>query len=133
MILTPAHEISFGTAGLGGLYKPVSTDEAYAVLETACSAGIRYFDTAPHYGNGSSERRLGDFLREKSSWLLSTKVGRILAPDANPPNVTNNFHSALPFKQSFDFTYDAVMRSVEDSYQRFGLNRIDILYIHDIA
>ncbi|WP_227268155.1 aldo/keto reductase [Roseobacter weihaiensis] len=133
MILTPDHTLSFGTASIGGLYKPVSSDEAHAVLQSAWDAGIRYFDTAPHYGNGSSEHRVGDFLRDKSGWVLSTKVGRVLTPDANPPDAINGFYSALPFKQHFDFTYDAIMRSVEDSFQRLGLNRIDILYVHDIG
>lgn len=133
MTLTSDHTLSFGTASLGGLYKPVSPEEAQAVMQTAWDAGIRYFDTAPHYGNGSSEHRLGDFLRDKDGWILSTKVGRILTPDASPPTVTNGFYSALPFKQHFDFTYDAIMRSVEDSFQRLGLNRIDILYVHDVG
>lgn len=133
MILNSDHQLSFGTASLGGLYHPVSPDEAREVLQTAWDSGIRYFDTAPHYGNGSSEHRLGDFLRDKKDWVLSTKVGRILTPDADPPAVINGFHSAAPFKQHFDFTYDAIMRSVEDSFQRLGLNRIDILYVHDIG
>ncbi|WP_171102088.1 aldo/keto reductase [Ruegeria sp. HKCCD7255] len=133
MTLPPDQQLSFGTASLGGLYRAVSYDDAQAVLQTAWDAGIRYFDTAPHYGNGASEHRLGDFLRDKSGWILSTKVGRILTPDTNPPAVTNGFHSALPFKQHFDFTYDGIMRSVEDSFQRLGLNRIDILYVHDIG
>lgn len=133
MVLTSNHALSFGTASLGGLYHPVSTEEAHAVLQTAWDAGVRYFDTAPHYGNGASEHRLGDFLRDKTDWVISTKVGRILTPDAHPPEVVNGFHSALPLKQHFDFSYDAIMRSVEDSFQRLGLNRIDILYVHDIG
>lgn len=80
-----------------------------------------------------SEHRLGDFLREKSDWLLSTKVGRVLTPDASPPATVNGFHISAPFQQRFDFSYDAIMRSVEDSFQRLGLNRIDILYVHDIG
>ncbi|UWQ18044.1 aldo/keto reductase [Jannaschia sp. M317] len=133
MILTPDHTLSFGTASIGGLYAPVTSEAAHEVLQSAWDAGIRYFDTAPHYGNGASEHRLGDFLRDKSDWILSTKVGRILTPDRNPPAVVNGFHSALPLKQHFDFGYDAIMRSVEDSFQRLGLNRIDILFVHDIG
>ncbi|MEV8467652.1 aldo/keto reductase [Fluviibacterium sp. DFM31] len=132
-MLRPEHRLSFGTGGLGGLYRPVSEAEAEAVLEAAWDAGIRYFDTAPHYGHGMAEHRLGRFLRGREGWLLSTKVGRILTPDADPPAEINGFHSALPFRQRFDFTYDGIMRSVEDSYQRLGLNRIDILYVHDIG
>ncbi len=132
-MLTSEHTLSFGTASIGGLYKPVSTTEAQEVLQTAWDEGMRFFDTAPHYGHGASERRLGDFLRDKDGWILSTKVGRILTPDATPPEVINGFHSALPFQQKFDFTYDAIIRSVEDSFQRLGLNRIDILFVHDIG
>ncbi|MEX0348165.1 MAG: aldo/keto reductase [Paracoccaceae bacterium] len=133
MILTSDHTLSFGTASLGGLYKPVSARAAHEVLQTAWDAGIRYFDTAPHYDNGSSERRVGDFLRDKDGWVLSTKVGRVLTPTATSPEVVNGFHSSLPFRQDFDFTYDAIMRSLEDSHQRLGLNRIDIVFVHDIG
>ncbi|SIN76799.1 aldo/keto reductase [Vannielia litorea] len=132
-MLREDHRLSFGTGGLGGLYRPVGEAEAEAVLEAAWEAGIRYFDTAPHYGHGMAEHRLGRFLRGREGWLLSTKAGRILTPDRDPPAVVNGFHSALPFRQRFDFTYDGIMRSVEDSYQRLGLNRIDILYVHDIG
>ncbi|MEM7091128.1 MAG: aldo/keto reductase [Pseudomonadota bacterium] len=133
MLKAEEHALSFGTSSLAGLYRPVSEHQAQAVLHTAWNAGIRYFDTAPHYGNGSSERRLGNFLRDKDNWVLSTKVGRILTPDASPPKTVNGFHAALPFKQHFDYSYDAIMRSVEDSFHRLGLNRIDILYVHDIG
>ncbi|MDO6732558.1 aldo/keto reductase [Marinovum sp. 2_MG-2023] len=132
-MLTENHRLSFGCGGLGGLYRPVSDGEAQDVLAAAWDHGIRYFDTAPHYGHGASEHRLGRFLRERQDWVISTKVGRILSPDSNPPEVVNGFHSALPFRQRFDFSYDGIMRSVEDSYQRLGVNRIDILYVHDIG
>ncbi|WP_299732554.1 aldo/keto reductase [uncultured Tateyamaria sp.] len=132
-MLNDTHRLSLGTAALSGLYRPVARVDAQQVLETAWDRGIRYFDTAPHYGNGASEGLLGDFLRERSGWVLSTKVGRVLSPDANPPPVVNGFHNAWPLKQRFDFTYDGIMRSVEDSFQRLGLNRIDILYVHDIG
>ncbi len=132
-MLTENHRLSFGGAGLAGLFKPVSEEEAEAVLNAAWDQGIRYFDTAPHYGNGMSEHRLGRFLRTRDDWIISTKVGRILTPDGTPPAVVNDFHSALPFKQAYDFTYDGIMRSVEDSFNRLGLNRIDILFVHDIG
>jgi len=132
-MLNETHQLSFGCSGLAGLYQPVSDRDVEEVLNAAWDSGIRYFDTAPHYGNGASEQRLGQFLRNKTGWTLSTKVGRVLRPDPNPPAIVNGFHNALPFKQSFDFTYDGIMRSVEDSYQRLGLNRIDILYVHDIG
>lgn len=132
-MLTNNHKISFGCASIAGLYKPVNDVDAHDVLNTAWNAGIRYFDTAPHYGNGVSERRVGDFLRDKSDWLISTKVGRILTPDPIPLSADRQFRNGLPFKQAFDFSYDAIMRSVEDSFQRLGLNKIDILYVHDIG
>ncbi|TCL10314.1 D-threo-aldose 1-dehydrogenase [Shimia isoporae] len=132
-MLTDAHRLSLGTAAIAGLYRPVTPEAVQDVLETAWDSGIRYFDTAPHYGHGASESLLGDFLRHKKEWVISTKVGRILSPDANPPAVVNGFHNAWPFKQHYDYTYDGIMRSVEDSFQRLGLNRIDILFIHDIG
>ncbi|MCT8160671.1 aldo/keto reductase [Pseudoruegeria sp. SHC-113] len=132
-MLTEAHRLSFGTSALGGLYRPIAPEAVESVLEAAWAGGIRYFDTAPHYGNGAAEHHLGRFLRGREGWVISTKVGRILTPEANPPAVVNGFHSALPFRQHFDFTYDGIMRSVEDSYQRLGLNRIDILFVHDIG
>lgn len=128
-------EISFGGASLGNLYQPVSRDGAMATLDAAWAAGIRTFDTAPHYGFGLSERRFGDYLRDKprDSYVLSTKVGRLLkpVPDDQVPDV--GFVDPLPFKLQYDYGYDAIMRSVEDSYQRLGLNRIDILFVHDIG
>lgn len=132
-MLTSQHKLSFGCSGLAGLFNPVSEAEANAVLDAAWQSGMRYFDTAPHYGNGMSERRLGDFLRDKDDWIISTKVGRLLTPASNPPAVVNGFHNPLPFNQHFDFSYDGIMRSVESSFHRLGLNRIDILYIHDIG
>lgn len=128
-------EYSFGGASLGNLYQAVTRNDAAAVLDTAWNAGMRYFDTAPHYGFGLSERRFGDYLRDKprDSYVLSTKVGRLLkpVPEDQVPNV--GFVDPLPFKLQYDYGYDGVMRSVEDSYQRLGLNRIDILFVHDIG
>lgn len=128
-------EYSFGGASLGNLYQPVTRDDAVAALDSAWQAGMRYFDTAPHYGFGLSERRFGDYLRDKprDSYVLSTKVGRLLkpVPEDQVPNL--GFVDPLPFKLEYDYGYDAIMRSVEDSYQRLGLNRIDILFVHDIG
>lgn len=132
-MLTNKHRLSLGTAALAGLYRPVTPEAAQEVLETAWNNGVRYFDTAPHYGNGASEGLLGDFLRQREGWVVSTKVGRLLTPDAHPPEVVNGFHNAWPFKQHYDYTYDGIMRSVEDSLQRLGLNHIDILFVHDIG
>lgn len=125
---------SFGAAGIGNLYREVSREDAMATLETAWEAGIRYFDTAPHYGHGLSERRLGDFLRDKpkGSYVLSSKVGRLLKPVAEEDIPDHGFVRPLPFAQVHDYTYDGIMRSYQDSLARLGLNGIDILYIHDL-
>jgi D-threo-aldose 1-dehydrogenase len=128
-------EFSFGGASLGNLYQAVSEPDAAAVLDAAWTSGIRYFDTAPHYGFGLSERRFGDYLRHKprDQYVLSTKVGRLLtpAPADQVPNL--GFVDPLPFKLQYDYSYDGIMRSVDFSYARLGLNRIDILYVHDIG
>lgn len=125
---------SFGAAGIGNLYREVSREDTMATLETAWEAGIRYFDTAPHYGHGLSERRLGDFLRDKpkGSYVLSSKVGRLLKPVAEEDIPDHGFVRPLPFAQVHDYTYDGIMRSYQDSLARLGLNGIDILYIHDL-
>ena len=126
---------SFGGAGIGNLYKPVSNVEAEAVLQASWEAGIRFFDTAPRYGHGLSERRLGDFLRCKprDSFVLSTKVGRLLTPLRGRPMSDYGFADPLPFEQEYDYSYDGVMQSYEASLHRLGLDRIDVLYMHDIG
>ncbi|WP_417310768.1 aldo/keto reductase [Devosia sp.] len=127
--------IGFGGAPIGFLDKAPSDADAQDLLQAAWDAGIRYFDTAPFYGSGLSERRIGDFLRGKArdSYVLSSKVGRLLVPDR--AWAVDRFGSAraLPFRPEFDFTYDGVMRSFEHSLQRLGLERIDILFLHDIG
>ncbi len=130
--LTPT---SFGTAAIAGLYQSVSLERAFETLQAAWDGGIRYFDTAPHYGQGKAERILGDFLRDKpdGSYVISTKVGRLLNPSSKRVGKLNGFVDPLPFDQHYDYSYDGIMRSVEDSYQRLGLNKIDILYVHDIG
>ncbi|MBP1885503.1 aldo/keto reductase [Sinorhizobium mexicanum] len=128
-------EYSFGAAGLGGLYRECTREAAMATLDAAWAAGIRYFDVAPYYGLGLAERRVGDFLQDKprDSFVLSTKVGRLLrpVPEADVPDYS--YVKPLNFDVTFDYSYDAIMRSVEFSYARLGLNRIDILYVHDIG
>jgi len=126
--------LSFGAAGIGNLYREVSREDAIATLEAAWEAGIRYFDTAPHYGHGLSERRLGDFLRDKpeGSYVLSSKVGRLLKPVRESDVPEHGFVRPLPFAQVHDYSYDGIMRSFEDSLTRLGLNAIDILYVHDL-
>lgn len=128
-------EYSFGTAGLGGLYRECTREAAMATLDAAWEAGIRYFDTAPFYGLGLAERRVGDFLRDKprDSFVLSTKVGRLLHPVPENQVPDYSYVKPLNFDVTYDYGYDAIMRSVEMSYARLGLNRIDILYVHDIG
>ncbi|APG82822.1 aldo/keto reductase [Sinorhizobium americanum CCGM7] len=128
-------EYSFGTAGLGGLYRECTREAAMATLDAAWDAGIRYFDTAPYYGLGLAERRVGDFLRDKphDSYVLSTKVGRLLHPVPEDKVPDYSYVKALNFDVTYDYGYDAIMRSVEMSHARLGLNRIDILYVHDIG
>lgn len=127
--------IGFGGAPLGDLKRAPSDAGAREVLEAAWDAGIRYFDTAPFYGAGLSERRIGDFLRDKprQSYVLSTKVGRLLVPDRAYALERTGDPRAMPFRPKFDFSYDGVMRSYETSLQRLGLERIDILFLHDIG
>ena len=128
-------EFSFGTASLGGLYRACPRETAMATLNAAWDEGLRYVDTAPWYGFGLAERYTGDFLREKptGSYVLSTKVGRVMVPvpDEKVPNY--GFVDPLPFDVLYDYSYDGIMRSVELSHARLGLNRIDILYVHDIG
>lgn len=128
-------EYSFGAAGLGGLYRECTRDAAMATLDAAWSAGLRYFDVAPYYGLGLAERRVGDFLRDKprNEFVLSSKVGRLLHPVPEGEVPDYSYVKPLNFDVTYDYSYDAIMRSVEFSYARLGLNRIDILYVHDIG
>ena len=128
-------ELGFGGASVGDLFECINEAQAQATLEAAWEAGIRYFDTSPYYGHGKSELRFGHFLRQRSrnDFVLSTKVGRVLRAPHNPGNFKAEFWTgALPFDFDFDYSYDGIMRSYEDSMQRLGLNRIDLLLIHDL-
>lgn len=128
--LTP---LGLGTAPLGGLYHSVSDEEAHRVIEAAWAHGVRFFDTAPMYGNGSAERRLGAALKGKprDSFVLATKVGRLLRLPARPEGEDAYYKGTPPERPIFDFSYDGVMRSFEESLRRLDLDRIDILHIHD--
>ena len=121
-----------GSAPLAGLFEEVDEDQALRVVERAWEAGIRFFDTAPLYGYGLAELRLGRVLRHlpRDEFTLATKVGRLLRADA-PPEPGQVFRGVPPVNPVFDFSYDGVMRSVEESLERLGLSRIDILHIHD--
>lgn len=128
-------ELGLGTAALGNLYHSLDEAEARNIVSAALSAGMRYIDTAPFYGYGLSERRVGDAVRTKEAVVISTKVGRLLDPVTTIRNESERrgFFSALPFEPRFDYRYDAIIRSYEDSLQRLGLSRIDILLVHDIG
>lgn len=128
-------ELGFGAASLGNLYRIVSDSDARDTTVAAIEAGITYFDTAPYYGFGLSERRVGDALREHSGIVLSTKVGRLLKASSRVHGYAerHGFCSPMPFEPEFDYTFDGVMTSWEASKQRLGLAHIDILYIHDIG
>jgi len=129
-------ELGFGTAPLGNLFRPLPDATARETLAAAAQAGFGYYDTAPFYGFGLSERRLGDALRHRKDIVLSTKVGRILKPVPGPVDqseVRQGYATPMPFEPVYDYSYDAVMKSYEASRQRLGLSRIDILYIHDIG
>jgi D-threo-aldose 1-dehydrogenase len=119
--------LGLGTAPLAGLYEPVDDETAYAVVERAWHLGIRYFDTAPYYGSGNAERRLGSALHERprDEFVVSTKVGRLLRPGESA------WHGAPPLEAYFDFSHDAALRSLEASLERLGLDRIDIALVHD--
>jgi len=128
-------EYSFGTAPLGGMYRACPREAAMETLEVAWTSGLRFIDTAPWYGFGLAERRVGDFLREKpkGSYVLSTKVGRLQRPVPDDKVPSYGFVDPLPFDTDYDYSYDGIMRSVDFSYARLGLNRIDILFVHDIG
>ena len=129
-------EFGFGAASLGNLYRAIDDETAVRAVTAAFDAGIRYFDTAPHYGLGLSERRLGQALAgcRRDDFVLSTKVGRILAPNPRPTGsdlATGGFDVPDDLTRRLDYSADGVRRSVDDSLQRLGLDRIDILYVHD--
>lgn len=126
-------KLGFGGAPIGNLFSTVSDADARTLLDAAGASGCRSFDTAPHYGHGRSERRIGDALRPqpRSGFVLSSKVGRLLTPHDGAPREQFGYVDTLPFVQHWDYGAAGVRRSLEDSLQRTGLSRIDVLYIHD--
>ncbi|MGW1974580.1 aldo/keto reductase [Streptomyces sp. NPDC001889] len=127
-------ELAFGGAGIGNLHRPVSDEDAAAAVDAAWECGVRTFDTAPHYGLGLSEHRLGRALRSRprDAYTLSTKAGRLLEPV--PPggdDLAQGFAVPATHRRVWDFSVDGVLRSVEESLRRLGLDRIDIVYLHD--
>ncbi|MFI6059685.1 aldo/keto reductase [Streptomyces sp. NPDC051286] len=131
-------ELSFGAAAIGNLFREVDPAQAAAAVDAAWDDGVRYFDTAPHYGLGLSERRLGAALRHRprDSYVVSTKVGRLLDPLPADPiasydGLSEGFAVPATHRRRWDFSADGVRRSIEDSLERLGLDRIDIAYLHD--
>ncbi|MDR3495968.1 MAG: aldo/keto reductase [Ancalomicrobiaceae bacterium] len=128
-------ELGFGSASVGNLYKPLSEAAAQATLHAAWEAGCRYFDTAPQYGLGLAETRLNHFFRGKrrDDFVVSSKVGRLLEV-CRPEQCAGigKFFETPTRRQIYDYSYDGVMRSFEASLERLGLDRIDILYVHDV-
>jgi D-threo-aldose 1-dehydrogenase len=131
----PLTALGLGCSQLGGLYHAMPADEADQLMDAAWSAGLRYFDTAPYYGYTLSERRAGRALaaRPRDAFTLSTKVGRLMRPDAGVRPGDDGWAAPLPFRPVFDYSHDGILRAYEDSQQRLGLARIDILYVHDIG
>ena len=130
-------ELGLGTAALGNLYQPLADADALATVDECWSQGVRYFDTAPLYGFGLSERRLGAALagHPRDEFVISCKVGRTLhrLDEENLPSVRHGFVSALPFEARFDYSYDGIMRSFESSLHRLRVSSVDLLLIHDIG
>jgi D-threo-aldose 1-dehydrogenase len=127
--------LGFGGSAIGELWNTIPDDQAAGAVTAALNGGISYFDTSPWYGRGLSEHRLGNVLRhrDRNDFILSSKVGRVLS--APPPGVDvrrQPWAGGLPFAHRHDYSYDGIMRSFEDSLQRLGLNRIDLLLIHDL-
>ncbi|WP_328445523.1 aldo/keto reductase [Streptomyces sp. NBC_00386] len=130
----PVSALSFGAAGIGNLYTEVTDEQAYDAVDAAWTSGIRYFDTAPHYGLGLSERRLGAALRDRprAEYTVSTKVGRLLEPvDAGGDDLADGFAVPATHRRVWDFSADGVRRSLDASLERLGLDRVDIVYLHD--
>ncbi|HNW03683.1 MAG TPA: aldo/keto reductase [Burkholderiaceae bacterium] len=125
--------IGLGGAPLGNLFAAMPDAQAQAVLSAALKAGCRTLDTAPHYGNGLSEHRFGNALRSvlRDDLVLSSKVGRLLRPSQRAARDQNGYVDVLPFEQVWDYSAAGVRRSVEDSLQRLGMARLDVVYIHD--
>jgi D-threo-aldose 1-dehydrogenase len=129
-------ELGFGGANLGNLFTEMSDEQAHAVLQAAWDAGIRYFDTAPHYGLGLAERRLGAFLATKprDEFVVSTKVGRRLEPSPETSDEWDDeggFVVPADVRRVWDPSAHGVRRSLDESLERLGLDRVDVLFLHD--
>jgi D-threo-aldose 1-dehydrogenase len=127
--------LGFGGATIGGIRGPLPEAQAQATLQAAWDAGVRYFDTAPWYGRGLSELRVGALLREypRDEFIVSTKVGRVLRAPRDPEKFElGPWPGGLRFEVQFDYSYDGILRAYEDSLQRLGLPRIDLAIVHDL-
>ncbi len=124
--------LGFGSTGLGGLFRASSDADAVATIDAAWEAGLRHYDTAPQYGSGLAESRVGLGLqpRPRGEFVLSTKIGKLLRPVAKAPD--GIFVGAPPFEVTYDYSYDGAMRSLEASLKRLGVARVDVLLIHDV-
>ena len=126
--------LGFGTASIGNLYRPVDESTAAGAVGAALAAGITYFDTAPHYGLGLAEQRLGAVLARSTDAVVSTKVGRLLEPNDEPnpgDDLAAGFAVPARWTRHWDFTRDGVLRSLDESRRRLGRDRIDVVFIHD--
>ena len=124
--------LGLGCAPLGGLFSSVSDEDAQATVDAAWEAGIRLYDVAPLYGVGRAEERLGAALQGRDGYVLSTKVGRLIVePGTGGGEDTSEFFDAPAGEVRFDFSRDGIRRSLEDSLQRLGLERVDVVHVHD--
>jgi len=130
----PASRIGLGGGPLGNLYAPLTEAAAQETLQAAWDGGIRHFDSAPFYGSGLAEQRLGRFLagRQRDAYTISTKVGRVLEPEPEGQGPDPTFPGRPPFVPRFDYSHDGVMRAFESSLRRLGVDRVDLLLLHDI-
>jgi len=129
----PASRLGLGGVAIGNGFAPATDQQCDEAMAAAWTSGVRYFDTSPWYGLGLSERRFGLFLKDqpRDQFVLSTKVGRVFDAAAKPPNTP--WKNPSPFKYHYDYTAAGVRRSLEDSLQRLGLDRIDIVFVHDLS
>jgi len=128
-------DFGLGCAPIGNLYRPLSDEQAIATVRSALNAGVVYLDTAPYYGHGRSELRIGEALRRWTGPgpVFSTKVGRVLDPVAKGEEGDFGYAEPLPFRPRFDYSYDGVRRSLDSSLRRLGVERVDIALIHDVG
>jgi len=126
-------ELGLGCAAMAGNHRPVSNRDIHGAIKTGLAAGIKFVDTAPFYGLGRSEHFVGAAVRGRDDIVLSTKAGRLLKKAPIPAELAADWPGSFPFNQVYDYTYDGVMRSYEDSMQRLGVNKIDVLLLHDIG